>query len=231
MMPEVELKNVCRYYGTVSALADISWSGSPGDCVLLQGANGAGKSTLLRLLAGIERADSGTVRVAGCDLNSGAGWRSFRSKVRVGVFLQQLLLYDELTISENIALYAGLYNVVPEAENKMRRLFELFDIRADAGKKFGHCSQGVRQKASLVRALIHDPEVIFLDEPFANLDLCGCDALVELLEEAKSRGAIVVTAGHESARMLSLAQKFILLDAGRLKKSGSMSGEEELRNA
>lgn len=173
----ITLDRVSRLYGSFVALRDVSLSLPAGSSVVLLGPNGAGKSTLLKLLAGLAQPSYGTVRVFGAAPEASRG--------RIAYMSHHTTLYDELTGPENLVYMLGLQqpSLLPahRGETVANALQEVGLDPANP-RRVGEYSQGMRQRASLARVLLANPDLLLLDEPFSNLDAASADAMVSRLE-------------------------------------------------
>ena len=173
------------------------------------GPNGAGKTTLLRVLAGLLRPTSGTARIAGVKLPAGAEARAV-----VGLISHQSMLYSALTARENIEFTAKLYGVPSPGEAAMRALQRMrMDDRADSPVR--SLSRGMQQRVSVARAIVHEPRVVLLDEPYTGLDETGAAALSAALESLKASGAALVLVTHHLGEGLALATHTAIMRDGR----------------
>lgn len=203
----VELTGVHRLFGPVPALAGLDLRIEAAALTLVTGPNGAGKSTLLRLLAGLLRPTSGTIRYAGRPLErpDAAAGRAY-----LGHHTQ---LYGDLTVRENLALAADLRRL---PRDSLDPWLERFDLRAVADRPALACSRGQAQRAALARTFLGDPSLVLLDEPTAGLDAGGDQILRETLAASLQRGAAVVVATHDPTPLAHLAARTVRLSAGRL---------------
>jgi len=208
--PAVEADGVARAYGRRRALDDVSFAVGRGECLALFGPNGAGKTTLLRILAGLLRPTRGTARVAGQPVRGDAAARA-----RVGLISHQSLLYAALTPRENLRFAARMYGVAgPDAAAD--RALERLRVLDRADQPVRALSRGLQQRVSIARAIVHDPAVLLLDEPYTGLDEVGAGALTRLLEELKAAGAALVLVTHNLAEGLALATHAAVLRGGRM---------------
>jgi ABC-type multidrug transport system ATPase subunit len=208
---ELRLVDVTRTFGRRRALSKVTLTAAAGTITALLGHNGAGKSTLLSIAATLLRASSGAVRYG--TITAEEGGAALRG--RIGLLGHDLYLYPELTAGENLAFFAkiyGLENVDARVEAGLVRA-GLTDRRDDTVAGF---SRGMRQKLALERALIHDPRLLLLDEPFTGLDDAARNALRERLKIARQAGAIIVLTTHDVAAIEGLTDATALLVDGKL---------------
>lgn len=197
------LDNIHRAYGRAPVLSGVTLSLDPGEITVLVGSNGAGKSTLLRIAAGIMRADSGTVTVNG-------ETRGEKISPLLGYVGHESLLYKALTIRENLVLTGGLRGGQYDLEGALVK----WGLVAVADTAVGTLSKGLEARAGIARALLHNPDLIILDEPTNSLDDSSCESLTKDLIDRASRGAAVVIASHDLSRVGPLAERAIFLDGG-----------------
>lgn len=208
--PLVEARGLARRYGPVHALRGVDLDLHPGEVLLLLGPNGAGKSTLLRSLAGLLRPQAGTVRVLGRTL-SGDDPGARRP---IGLLSHQSLLYDELTLRENL-LFAGRLYELPDAAARAEAVLgqqALLERQHDRPRQL---SRGLQQRAAIARALMHDPRLLLLDEPFTGLDAVAGDRLRALLRDLCSTDRAMVIVTHHASEAWELATRVGVLVGGR----------------
>ena len=207
--PIVEVADLARAFGMRKAVAGVTFSLSPGECLTVFGPNGAGKTTLLRLLAGLLKPSSGSARLAGISLPGGTLARS-----RVGLISHHTMLYEALSARENVSFAARLYGIRDPAarvDDALRRMSML--ERSDAPVRL--LSRGMQQRVSIARAMVHSPQVVLADEPYSGLDESGARALTALLRELRSSGTAVIIVTHNLAEGLSLATHAAVMQRGR----------------
>src|SRR4051794_41329165 len=202
----IELAGLTRAYGDRIALRDVSFSLEPGRTLVVFGPNGAGKSTLLRVLATLLRPTAGVVRVLGRELPR----ESWAVRGRIGLLGHDPLLYRELTGRENLAFHARLHGVALE---RVGELLRDVGLERRAGDKVHTFSRGMVQRLAVARAVLHDPEILLLDEPRANLDPAAGDLLEPLIGRASGRTRVVTS--HDPAGGLAEADLALGLRAGR----------------
>ena len=181
-----------KRFGARRVLRGIDLTVEHGEVVLLQGENGAGKSTLLRILATLERADSGEVEVDAFPLGDGVEVRS-----RIGFTGHRPGFYGELSGRENLALWARLHQL-PEHAAEIDETLERVGLGAFADDRTGIYSRGMLQRLALARAALHRPTTLLLDEPFAALDSAGCELLRTLIDTWRDDGRAVLLVAHGS---------------------------------
>jgi ABC-type multidrug transport system ATPase subunit len=204
--PAIELAGLTRRYGERVALQDVTLTVPAGATLVVFGPNGAGKSTLLRVLATLLRPHAGTARVLGHALPD-EGWAV---RGRIGLLGHAPLLYRDLSGSENLAFHARLHGVAFE---RARALIAQVGLTARADDKVHTYSRGMVQRLAVCRAVLHDPEVLLLDEPRANLDPAAAELVEPLIGASSGRTRIVTS--HDPAGGLAEADLALGLRAGR----------------
>jgi heme exporter protein A len=215
----LEARGVQRSFGRFRILQDLDLSLSPGEALAVIGPNGAGKSTLLRLLAGLLRPDRGEIRVAGRRLiGADAGLRG-----SIGLLSHQSLLYDDLTVLENLVFTARLYDL-PRPREVAASALEAAGLLDRSNVRPRQLSRGLLQRAALARALLHDPRLILLDEPFTALDPSAGERLRSDLELRLRHGAGLIFVTHHLNEVWEVASRVAVLVAGRWKANEARSG-------
>jgi heme ABC exporter ATP-binding subunit CcmA len=223
LFDQVAADEVSRHFGRRRAVSRVSFTARSGAILGLLGPNGAGKSTLLAMLATLLRPTSGAIRFG--SLAPGAHGPAMRSQI--GVLGHDLFLYPELTALENLAFFAALYKQPDSRAVALRALTRagLADRADDPVTSF---SRGMRQRVALERALIHQPKLALLDEPFTGLDDASTAALVERLGALRASGTIVILATHDLETAEGLLDEAVFLRDGRL--ASTVSRPERLRS-
>ena len=206
MAPAIELEDVGRAYGERTALAGVTLTLEPGRTLAVFGANGAGKTTLLRILATLLKPHAGRARVLGRDLPA-EGWAV---RGRVGLLAHDPLLYRELSARENLEFHARLHGVALE---RVGALLEQVGLRARADEPVRTLSRGMAQRVAICRASLHEPELLLLDEPLANLDPGAAEAVEPLI--GRNAGPARVVISHDVEHGLSEADLVLGLKRGR----------------
>jgi heme exporter protein A len=204
--PAVALKGVGRAYGERVALRDVSFTLPAGATVAVFGANGAGKTTLLRILAGLLRPHAGRASVLGAELPREA----YRARGRIGLLAHEPLLYRDLTVRENLRFHARLHRVDPARADA---LCERIGLSARADDPVRTLSRGMTQRAAICRAVLHEPELLLLDEPLASLDPGGAAAVAPLI--GRECGSARVLISHDADQGLAEADWVLGLRGGR----------------
>jgi ABC-type multidrug transport system ATPase subunit len=202
----VSLQNIVKFFGRFVALRHISADFAPGRLYVVLGDNGAGKSTLLRIMTGLLKPSSGDVRLLGKDPGDVTH--------RFGYMGHAPLLYDELTGVENLHYFAGLYGI--HSDEKVRTAIRTVGLDPDLDRRVGNYSQGMRQRMSLARSVIHDPEILFLDEPFSNVDIKSAHDMANLLGTMRNAGRTLFVVTHQPAVLESVADEYIAMNSGQI---------------
>jgi ABC-type multidrug transport system ATPase subunit len=208
--PAIVARRLSKTFGRRAVLRQIDWQVAEGQCVAVTGANGSGKSTLLACLASILRPTSGEVFWFG---HPAAGNPTARGLV--GMVAHEHRLYPHLTLRENLIFAARMYGVA-EPRRRAEQLLESAGLAAHAQRTPPTLSRGMRQRAAVLRALVHDPPILLLDEPFAGLDAAGTDWLVARLQELQALGRTLCLVLHDEAKARRLAHTMVELRGGRL---------------
>jgi heme ABC exporter ATP-binding subunit CcmA len=199
-----QLETVSKLYGTFAALRKVSLTLEAGHCYVLLGENGAGKSTLLRILAGLLRPSYGTITIFGTTAED--------ARDRIGYMSHAPMLYDEYTAVENLRYFSDLYRMRPclTPEEALRSV----GLDPALTRTVGQYSQGMRQRTSLARVLISQPELLLLDEPFSNMDIGSAHQMLQLLARIKAEQRTIVLTTHQRELAEPLADSLITLVAG-----------------
>ena len=216
----LEVTGLAKRFGHVRALRGVDFALRAGESLAVFGPNGAGKTTLLRVLAGLLRPDAGSVTFGGTRLVRGDA----AHRRRVGLISHHSLLYDGLTAAENLAFYARLYSL-PAPRAAAARALAGVGLEARADDLVGTFSRGMVQRLAIARALLHDPEVMLLDEPFSGLDQRAAGTLRSLLTRLRSERRTMVLVTHNIDEGLELASHVAIQVAGRFVSLGARDGD------
>lgn len=211
----IRTRNLCKSFGLKPAVENVSLTIQRGEYAALLGVNGAGKTTLIRLLATLTRPTSGDIIVA--DADSRKNPQTIRRNI--GVMSHAGFLYDDLTAEENLRFYGKMYNLdgLKERLELLLHQVGLLSRRHDPVRSF---SRGMQQRLALARALLHDPPILLLDEPFAGLDVNAADMLKQLLDDLIASDHTVLLAVHDIDYALEKTHRILILRDGKLIADG-----------
>jgi ABC-2 type transport system ATP-binding protein len=210
------IDSVCKRFGDVQALEDISLEIKPGEVFGFLGANGAGKTTAMRIVLDILRPDSGTVTWNGT-LNSEVPRETW------GYLPEERGLYAKMNVLEQLVFFARLHGIRGKAaEREVRDWLERFRIPEYANRRAEQLSKGNQQKIQFIAAILHDPQVLLMDEPFTGLDPVNVALLKEAFLEMKDRGKTLIFSTHQMETVEELCQAIAILDRGRVVVGGAV---------
>jgi len=209
--PYLEVKGLKKSFDLKPILRGVDLFLDQSECMALLGANGAGKTTLLRILAGLVKPSAGCVCVGGLDIERDAQ----QLRRVVGFVAHQPYLYDELTALENLLFFGRMYTV-KQARERASELLQRVGLAKRAGERVAALSRGQVQRLALVRALLHSPRLLLLDEPDTGLDEQGNELLEALLHEHVERGGTTLFTTHNLDRALKLSDRIGMLAGGRV---------------
>lgn len=219
MTAVVHIEQATKTYGRIEAVRDVSLQLSAGETVALVGHNGAGKTTLLKLMLGLARPTTGSIRVLGDDPAAG----EFAARRRLGYLPESVSFNAALTGREVLAFYARLKG---EPVASTHALLDRVGLSSAAGRRIGTYSKGMRQRLGLAQALIGAPKLLLLDEPTTGLDPALRQEFYEIVEELRDRGATVVISSHALTELEERAEHVVIMNRGIIAANGSL---EELR--
>jgi ABC-type multidrug transport system ATPase subunit len=205
--PVVTVSNLVKQFGRFAALRGVTAEFAPGRLYAILGDNGAGKTTLLRTLAGLSRPTRGTVSLLGSsDIASVCH--------QIGYMAHPSLLYDEMSGMENLRYFAQLYGI----RDNRRCAKAITAVKLDPAleRPVGQYSQGMRQRMSLARALLNDPKILLLDEPFSNVDVRSAREMVSLLVDMRNAGKTLFVVTHQAGLLEGAADEFVWMEAGKI---------------
>jgi ABC-type multidrug transport system ATPase subunit len=202
----LSVRNVVKQFGRFAALRSVSAEFGAGRLHAILGDNGAGKTTLLRSLAGLAHPTRGEILIFG---------QSARAACRdIGYMAHPSLLYDEMSGMENLRYFAGLYGIVEDA--RCKQVIRAVGLDPELTRPVGQYSQGMRQRMSLARAILHDPRVLLLDEPFSNVDVHSAREMVGLLKSMRDAGKTIFVVTHQASLLEGVADEFIWMQGGQI---------------
>ena len=209
----VEVRDLTKKYGDVEALRGVSFQIAEGEVFGLLGPNGAGKTSTIEILEGMRRADSGTATVSGLDPQTGGA----RFKRSVGAVLQSTSLPDKLRVDEALALFARLYGTRADRTALLRR----FGLEEKRHAFYGKLSGGQKQRLAIALALVHEPRVVFLDEPTAGLDPQVRREIYDIIEELRGQKKTVLLTTHYIEEAERLCDRVAIIDQGKVISQGT----------
>jgi ABC-2 type transport system ATP-binding protein len=216
-MPAVELSHITKSFGTLKAVDDCSFSIEKGELFGLLGPNGAGKTTSIRVMLDIFKPESGSVSILG-------GAMTEAKKDRIGYMPEERGMYQDIPLDRCLA-YLGSLKGMSQAEVKQGAdvYLERFDLAAHRHKKVKELSKGMQQKAQVIATLLHRPELLIVDEPFAGLDPVNTQMIKDLLREQRQAGVTVVLCSHQMHLVEELCDRIVLIDHGRVMLYGALA--------
>lgn len=203
----------------LKAVDNVSFNCQPGRIFSLLGPNGAGKTTTLRIIATIIRPTSGSVKVNGVDVND----QPSRVRSMIGFLTGTTGLYERLTPDEVIGYFGKLNNMPANLlEQRRDELYTLLNMHDFAKKRIGKLSTGMKQKVSIVRTMIHDPQVVVFDEPTAGLDVIAAKSIIDLIRDCRQKGKTVIFSSHIMSEVDLLCDDLAIIHQGRILFNDSM---------
>jgi len=219
--PTVAVEGVSKWMGPVVALSEVSFAIGPGVTALL-GPNGAGKSTLLRILCGLTKPSQGTARVLGVDPRTDLAVRT-----RIGLVAQQEALFEQLRAHELVTLGAGLHKV-PHPERAAAAALATVDLDPADRRPVRTYSKGMRQRVKVANAIVHEPEIVILDEPLEGLDPRQRVRMIDLFSDLGAQGRTVLVSSHVLDEVERFGSRVLVLAEGRLAAQGDFRAIREL---
>lgn len=206
----IAVSDVVKQFGRFAALRGVDAEFSAGKFHVILGDNGAGKTTLLRALAGLANPTRGSISIL--------GKKPHEACREIGYMAHPSLLYDEMTGMENLRYFARLYENSGGSLNNDRceQVIRSVGLDPALARPVGQYSQGMRQRMSLARAILHDPKILFLDEPFSNVDVHSAEEMVGLLKVMRDSGKTIFVVTHQASLLEGAADEFIWMSSGRI---------------
>src|SRR5580704_11522956 len=202
----IVIKDLVKQFGRFAALRGVSAEFDAGKFHVILGDNGAGKTTLLRALAGLTHPTRGTVSILGKAPHDACR--------EIGYMAHPSLLYDEMSGLENLRYFARLYDI--SGDERCKQAIRSVRLDPELPRPVGQYSQGMRQRMSLARAILHDPKILLLDEPFSNVDGHSAGEMVSLLKAMRDAGKTIFVVTHQAALLEGVADEFIWMQAGQI---------------
>jgi ABC-type multidrug transport system ATPase subunit len=202
----ISVHNVIKQFGRFAALRGVTAEFDAGRFHAILGDNGAGKTTLLRTLAGLAHPTRGEISIFG---------KTPKEACRdIGYMAHPSLLYDEMSGMENLRYFAGLYGI--SSDSRSQDAIRSVALDPELTRPVGQYSQGMRQRMSLARAILHDPKVLLLDEPFSNVDVHSAREMVRLLKSMRDAGKTIFVVTHQASLLEGAADEFIWMQSGQI---------------
>jgi ABC-2 type transport system ATP-binding protein len=216
-MHTVVVSHLAKRFGETQAVADVSFVVEPGEIFGLLGPNGAGKTTTIRMMLDIFKPDAGTVSVLGGELD-------LAKKRRIGYMPEDRGLYKDLKLEPTLIYLATLKGLDERtARQRLGKWLERFDLAEHREKKVQELSKGMQQKAQIIATLLHEPDLIVIDEPFSGLDPVSTRLVKQILEEQRQTGKSILMSTHQMYQVEALCDRIVLIDEGRTVLYGPVS--------
>jgi ABC-2 type transport system ATP-binding protein len=208
-MPSVEVKNISKTFSSTLAVEDVSFEVQRGEIFGLLGPNGAGKTTTIRVMLDIFKSDGGSVSILDGPMNE-------EKKSRIGYMPEERGLYQDVPL-EYCLLYLASLKGVPDkvAKERLGDYLQRFDLADSRNKKVKELSKGMQQKAQIINTILHQPELIIIDEPFTSLDPLNVQLVKDIMGELRQAGVTILMSTHQMHQVEELCDRILLIDKGR----------------
>lgn len=208
-MNQVEVTHISKSFGKVEAVQDVNFEVGKGEIFGLLGPNGAGKTTTIRVMLDIFKPERGTVSILGGPMNE-------KKKDLIGYMPEERGLYQDIPL-ERCLVYLGTLKGLSasEAQNRLQEYFNRFDLTSHKKKKIKELSKGMQQKAQIIAAILHHPELIIIDEPFTSLDPINTQLVKDLMVELHEQGVTIIMSTHQMHQVEELCDRILLINEGR----------------
>lgn len=208
-MHAVETSQVVKCFGNIRAVDDLTFAVAQGEIFGLLGPNGAGKTTMIRLVLDIFKPDQGSIAVFGGPMDES-------KKDRIGYMPEERGLYQDQALEQVLVYLASLKSIEPvEARRRVARYLERFELGGYGKKKIRELSKGMQQKAQVIATVIHDPQLVIVDEPFSGLDPVNTQVVKDLFRDLRRQGAAIIMSSHQMQTVEELCDRILLIDHGR----------------
>jgi ABC-2 type transport system ATP-binding protein len=208
-MPTVEVSHISKRFGAKQAVSDVSFAVEPGEVFGLLGPNGAGKTTTIRIMMDIFKPDGGSVTLFGGELDAAA-------KSRIGYLPEERGLYKDQRLDLTLVYLATLKGLDERtARQRLGPWLERLDLAEDRQKKVQQLSKGMQQKAQIIATLLHEPDLIVIDEPFSGLDPVNTRLVKDILEEQRQAGKAIIMSTHQMYQVEALCNRIVLIHEGQ----------------
>ncbi|GAB4499422.1 MAG: ATP-binding cassette domain-containing protein [Anaerolineales bacterium] len=215
-MAILQVSHIHKSFGKVKAVNDVSFEVQPGDVFALLGPNGAGKTTTIRIALDLFRPESGTVSILGGAMTEG-------KKARVGYMPEERGLYQDVMLERVLLYLANLKGLQgSEAKKRLDAYLERFDLAEHRRKKVKELSKGMQQKAQIIATIIHEPELLIVDEPFSGLDPVNTRLVKDVLREMHAKGTTVIMSAHQMNQVEEMCERLVLIHRGEVVLYGNL---------
>jgi len=223
----IEVSGIKKSYNDIEALRGISFEIGSGEVYGLLGPNGAGKTTTISILSTILKPDAGKVKINGIDLKS----RPKACKQIIGVVPQEISLYDQLSAYDNLMFWGSLYNIKPqELKDKVASTLELLGLSARRNDKIKTYSGGMKRRINLASALLHSPEILFMDEPTVGIDPQSRNLIYDVIEKLHKDGLTIIYTTHYMEEAQRLCDRIGIIDKGEIIAQGTLDELRKISN-
>ena len=217
----IETHGLTKTFGSFTAVDHVDLAVRKGEIYGFLGPNGAGKSTTIRMLCTLLKPSSGTAKVAGFNIDSEAN----EVRKRIGLVSEKLIMYTRLTAEQNLMFFGKLYGIdEAELKSKVEELLDMVKLTPFKDRSVGGFSSGMRQRMNVIRALIHDPEIIFLDEPTTALDPQSTKFVRDTIRDLKNGGHTIILTTHIMEEADELSDTISIIDHGKIMATGTVTG-------
>jgi ABC-2 type transport system ATP-binding protein len=221
----LEVKNISKSYGKLVAVSGVSFRADRGETIGLLGPNGAGKTTTVSIIAGLLSPDSGEVLIEGKQVKSDTD----PVKLKIGLVPQDMALYDQLSARDNLTFFAALYSISgAKAKQAIHDALDLVALSDRADDKVKTFSGGMKRRLNLAAALLHDPQILLLDEPTVGVDPQSRNAIFDNLEVLKMRGKTLIYTTHYMEEAERLCDRIVIVDHGKVVANDTLQGLHKL---
>src|SRR5258706_8118394 len=221
----LEVKPLTKNYGKLVAVTGVCFRADGGETIGLLGPNGAGKTTTVSIIAGLLSPDSGEVLIEGKQVNSDTD----PVKLKIGLVPQDMALYDKLSARDNLIFFAALYSLAgATAKQAIADVLSLVGLSDRAGDKVETFSGGMKRRLNLAAALLHDPQILLLDEPTVGVDPQSRNAIFDNLEALKKRGKTLIYTTHYMEEAERLCDRIVIIDHGKMIANDTLQGLHKL---
>lgn len=230
----LQIRELRKAFGEQKVLDGIDLDVRKGETLTILGRSGSGKSVLLKLIIGLQKPDSGSIRIGDAEVTGMAGDRLDEIRKKIGFLFQYSALYDSLTVEENVAFPLRRHTRMPDHERRerVRELLARVGMESASAKMPGDISGGMKKRVGLARALAMEPDLMLMDEPTAGLDPITAGEIIDLileLQRARSMSSVVVT--HEMQTVRAVSDRIAMLDEGRIRVEGTFEALKHSRDS